>query len=68
MRDCRISEDYASPIFKYCNEHPDFTIKQFAKLVKKQNTEKKQIRPHQKKTNGSEDDQIKIWKLIAEKR
>ena len=28
MRDCRLSDDYASLIFKYCDEHPDFTIKQ----------------------------------------
>ena len=59
MQDPWISEDYASLIFKYCNEHPDFTVKQLAKLVRNRNTEKKQIRAHQKKkTNGSEDDQI----------
>ena len=29
MRDRRLSDDYASLIFKYCEEHPDFTIKQF---------------------------------------
>ena len=29
MRDCRLSHEYASLIFKYCNEHPNFTIKHF---------------------------------------
>ena len=27
MQDCRLSDDYASLTFKYCDEHPDFTIK-----------------------------------------
>ena len=29
MRDRRLSNDYASLIFEYCEEHADFTIKQF---------------------------------------
>ena len=29
MRDCSLSDDYASLIFKYCDERPDFTIKHF---------------------------------------
>ena len=29
MQDCRLSDDYASLSFKYCDEHPDFTIKHF---------------------------------------
>ena len=68
----RLSDDYASLIFKYCNEHPDFTIKLLTKLVKKSNarvifnTKKKQFRPPQKK-NGSEDDQI-IQKLENNRR
>ena len=32
MRGCRLSDDYASLIFKYCDEHPDFTIKQLDAL------------------------------------
>ena len=35
MRDRRLSDDYASLIFKYCDEHPDFSIKLLPKLVKK---------------------------------
>ena len=35
MRDRRLSDDYASLIFKYCDEHPDFPIKYLAILVKK---------------------------------
>ena len=35
MRSRRLSDDYASLIFKYCIENPDFTIKQLAKLVEK---------------------------------
>ena len=35
MRGRRLSDDYANLIFKYCDENPDFTIKQLAKLVKK---------------------------------
>ena len=35
MRDCRLSDDYTSLIFKYCDEHPDLTIKQLEKLVKR---------------------------------
>ena len=59
MQDRWISEDYASLIFKYCNEHPDFTVKQLAKLVRNRNTEKKnRLGRTKKKTNGSEDDQI----------
>ena len=29
MRDRRLSDDYASLIFKNCGEHPDFPIKHF---------------------------------------
>ena len=29
MRDRRLSDDYAGPIFKDCDEHPGFTIKHF---------------------------------------
>ena len=29
MRDRRLSDDYASLIFKYCNDYPDFTVKHF---------------------------------------
>ena len=29
MRDRRLSDDYDSLIFKYCNEHPAFNIKHF---------------------------------------
>ena len=29
MRDRRLSNNYASLIFEYCEEHADFTIKQF---------------------------------------
>ena len=35
MRGRRLSDDYASLIFKYCNENPDFTIKQLTNLVEK---------------------------------
>ena len=35
MRGRRLPDDYPSLIFKYCNENPDFTIKQLAKLAKK---------------------------------
>ena len=54
MRDRRLSDDYASLIFKYCDEHSDFVIKQLANLVKKSksrvifNKKKKQIRTPQK--------------------
>ena len=69
----RLSDGYASLIFKYCDEHPDFTIKLLTKLVQKSNarviinTQKKQIRPPKKKINGSEDDQI-IQKLENNRR
>ena len=33
----RLSDDYASLIFKYCDEHPDFTLKLLTKLGKKSN-------------------------------
>ena len=33
MRGRRLPDDYPSLIFKYCNENPDFTIKQLAKLA-----------------------------------
>ena len=53
MRDSRLFDDYASLIFKYCDEHSDLIIKQLAKFVKNRNlelfsTNKKQIRTHQK--------------------
>ena len=52
MRDSRLFDDYASLIFKYCDEHSDLIIKQLAKLVKNRNLElfstKKNIRTHQK--------------------
>ena len=35
MRDRRLSDDYTSLIFKYCDEHPDLTIEQLEKLVKR---------------------------------
>ena len=29
VRDRRLSDDHVSLIFKYCDEHPHFTMKQF---------------------------------------
>ena len=29
MRDSQLPDDYPSIILKYCDEHPDFTIKHF---------------------------------------
>ena len=49
MQDCRLSDDYASLILNTAMN---------IQLHYKKVTEKKQIRPPQKKTNGSEDDQI----------
>ena len=68
MHNRRLSDDHASLIFKYCNEHSDFTIKQFANLVKKSksrvifnNKKKQQIRPPKKKQ--TEVKMIKLFKI-----
>ena len=52
MRDRRLSDDYTSLIFKYCDEHPDLTIEQLEKLVERTNprvkfNKKKQIASRQ---------------------
>ena len=64
IQNARLSDDYASLVFKYYDELPDFTIKQLAKLVTTSksrvifNNKKKQISPRKQKLNRSQDDQI----------
>ena len=60
MRDRQLFDDYASLIFKYCDEHSDFIIKRLAKLGKKSksklfSTKKKH---YDAPKNGSEVDRI----------
>ena len=70
----RLSDGYASLSFKYCDEHPDFSIKLLTKLVKKLNA--RVIFNTQKKTNQAAQKKLtevkliksfKNWKIIAEK-
>ena len=35
MGDRRLSDDYTSLVFKYCNQIADLTVKQLAKLIEK---------------------------------
>ena len=82
MRSRRLSDDYANLIFKYCDENPDFTIKQLAKLVKKSKStvydvlqrrisrtfiQQKKKLGRPNKTNAGEDDEI-IQNLETDRR
>ena len=70
MRGCRLSDDYASPIFRYCDENPDITIKQLAKTNIKEiysTTTRKRLGRPKKQTEVKMNESFQIWKVIAEK-
>ena len=72
MRDCQLPNDFASLNFKFCDEHPHFTIKQLVKLVEKANSrvclkKKADKAAAKKQTEVKIIKSFKIWKLITEK-
>ena len=63
MRDLRLSHDDASLTFKYCDEHPDFNIKQFAKLVEKKTKSRVILKKNRLGRPKKESKMIKLFKF-----